>query len=124
MNFTPDSFLFLMKKNPITDVDKVIIQRLLKSQCESTIDTLNVNYFEEKDDCCICYKPTNYKAVQCNHSVCLRCYGKLPKVLQNIGLRNDSDHIDMFYDCIVTHCPMCRQILCFLHENRVFKIES
>jgi len=47
-----------------------------------------INISEEGEDCCICLEPTLTKTVECSHTLCVACFGKLP----NSRL-----------------CPICRQ---------------
>ena len=69
---------------------------MVNAMCSKLVMSIkNPNIKKKIDECCVCYELTDNKT-DCNHSLCLCCWGKCKK-----------DENDGYDDCI--NCPMCRE---------------
>ncbi len=59
-------------------------------------NTKELNYIDEREECCVCYKETCRKTTKCNHALCTNCFSQLKKMNTNKKI----------------NCPYCRSILC------------
>lgn len=63
--------------------------------CFDNIKTMNLDYTDKYDTCCICFNDTYRKTIICHHALCTNCFTRLKKM--NVDKK--------------INCPYCRTVL-------------
>lgn len=75
--------------------DEFTIHKFKIKYCFDNIKTMNLDYTNKYDTCCICFNDTCRKTIICHHALCIGCFTQLKKMNANKKL----------------NCPYCRAIL-------------